>query len=209
MESSLADDIADKSWATNFSHSLAVAQDIEDAMEALIHFQLSELFDISLHNKKFTWKTNNDFAIDITMLYDTLNISQVTIQPLLNHSTHWWKNTNSSRTASHHLRICSAFQICHQKEELPTFQLSSTIQHHPQAPFSEFYLLPAISTNISQTIHAPLSGYKDCSIPNTSQGQIWNISQMCQTMWKGESQLTAHLEEPWCLTVNFFLRPCP
>lgn len=68
MESSLADDVADKSWATNFSHSLAVAQDIQDTMEALIHFQLSELFDISLHNKKFTWKTNNDFAVEMTML---------------------------------------------------------------------------------------------------------------------------------------------
>jgi len=45
-----------------------VAQDIEDAMEALIHFQLGELFDVSLHNKKFTWKTNKDFAIEIFML---------------------------------------------------------------------------------------------------------------------------------------------
>lgn len=59
-ESSLADDITDEPGATNFSHSLAVAQDVEDAMEAFIHFELSELFDIGLHDKEFTWKTNNE-----------------------------------------------------------------------------------------------------------------------------------------------------
>lgn len=52
MGSSLADDVADEPRAADLSHSLAVSQDVEDAVKALIQFQLSELLDISLHNKK-------------------------------------------------------------------------------------------------------------------------------------------------------------
>lgn len=52
----LADNITDKPWATDFSHSLAVTQDVQDAIKALVHLQLSEFFDISFHNKKLTWK---------------------------------------------------------------------------------------------------------------------------------------------------------
>lgn len=64
----LADDVADEPRAANLSHSLAVPQDVEDAVEALIQLQLSELLDISLHNKKYSWKTNNNFITEMALL---------------------------------------------------------------------------------------------------------------------------------------------
>lgn len=61
-KSPLADDITDKPGATNFSHSLAMAQDVEDAVEALVHLQLGKLFDVIVHDEKLAWKTKNDLV---------------------------------------------------------------------------------------------------------------------------------------------------
>lgn len=58
MGNGLADDVADEPQAPKLPHSLAVPQDVEDAVETLIQFQLSELLDIFLHNKTHSWKTN-------------------------------------------------------------------------------------------------------------------------------------------------------
>lgn len=57
QETPSADDVADEARAADFSDPLAVAQDVEDPVEALIHFQLGELLDVGLHDKKLAWKT--------------------------------------------------------------------------------------------------------------------------------------------------------
>lgn len=57
QEAPSADDVADEARAADFSDPLAVAQDVEDPVEALIHFQLGELLDVGLHDKKLAWKT--------------------------------------------------------------------------------------------------------------------------------------------------------
>lgn len=56
--SRLADDVADEARAPTLPHSLAMPQDVEDPVETLIQLQLSELLEISLHNKIHSWKTN-------------------------------------------------------------------------------------------------------------------------------------------------------
>lgn len=66
----LADAVADEPRAADLSHSLAVPQDAEHDVEALIQFQLSELLDIIVHNEKYSWKTNS-FVRETTLLGHT------------------------------------------------------------------------------------------------------------------------------------------
>lgn len=56
QETPSADDVADEARAADFSDPLAVAQDVEDPVEALIHFQLGELLDVGLHDKKLAFR---------------------------------------------------------------------------------------------------------------------------------------------------------